>query len=85
MRWCAPQVGFIVLVMVLGVLSMLGGCGKKGPLYRASDEGRGTTTAGMQEVERRRMPKPGVEEVRWQRLVVSSGCELTAICNPHSK
>jgi len=69
MRWCVPQVGFIVLVMVLGVLSMLGGCGKKGPLYKARDEGRGTR----------------VEEVRSQRFVVSSGCELTAICNPPSK
>lgn len=35
MRWCWPQTGFIVLIMVLGVLSMLGGCGKKGPLYKA--------------------------------------------------
>lgn len=38
MRWCWPQTGFIVLIMVLGVLSMLGGCGKKGPLYKAGDK-----------------------------------------------
>ncbi|MDY6978865.1 MAG: lipoprotein [Pseudomonadota bacterium] len=33
MRFCWPQILFIVLVIVLGVGSMLSGCGKKGPLY----------------------------------------------------
>ena len=33
MRLCIPQLAFIALVIVLGVSSMLSGCGKKGPLY----------------------------------------------------
>jgi predicted small lipoprotein YifL len=33
MRLCIPQLAFIALVIVLGVSSMLAGCGKKGPLY----------------------------------------------------
>jgi predicted small lipoprotein YifL len=33
MRLCIPQLTFIALVIILGVGSMLAGCGKKGPLY----------------------------------------------------
>ena len=33
MRLCIPQLAFIALVILLGVGSMLAGCGKKGPLY----------------------------------------------------
>ena len=33
MRLCIPQLVFIALVIILGVSSMLTGCGKKGPLY----------------------------------------------------
>ncbi len=33
MRLCVPQLAFIVLVIILGISSMLAGCGKKGPLY----------------------------------------------------
>ena len=33
MRLCIPQLAFIALVIILGVSSMLTGCGKKGPLY----------------------------------------------------
>jgi len=33
MRLCIPQLALIALVIVLGVSSMLAGCGKKGPLY----------------------------------------------------
>jgi predicted small lipoprotein YifL len=33
MRFCIPQLAFIALVIILGVSSMLAGCGKKGPLY----------------------------------------------------
>jgi len=33
MRFCIPQLAFIALIIVLGVASMLSGCGKKGPLY----------------------------------------------------
>lgn len=33
MRICIPQFAFIALVIILGVSSMLTGCGKKGPLY----------------------------------------------------
>jgi len=33
MRLCAPQWLFIVVVILLGLSSMLSGCGKKGPLY----------------------------------------------------
>ena len=33
MRICIPQLAFIALVIILGVSSMLAGCGKKGPLY----------------------------------------------------
>lgn len=33
MRLCIPQLAFIALVIVLGIGSMLVGCGKKGPLY----------------------------------------------------
>ena len=32
MRHCIPQLALIALVIVLGVSSMLAGCGKKGPL-----------------------------------------------------
>ena len=30
---CWPQGLFIVVVLILGIASMLGGCGQKGPLY----------------------------------------------------
>jgi len=33
MRICWPQAIMILLVVVLGLGSMLSGCGKKGPLY----------------------------------------------------
>ena len=33
MRLCIPQLAFIALVILLGVGSMLAGCGKKAPLY----------------------------------------------------
>ena len=33
MRFCRPQLAFIALIIILGVSSMLAGCGKKGPLY----------------------------------------------------
>ncbi len=33
MRLCWPQIAFIALVVILGIGSMLSGCGKKGPLY----------------------------------------------------
>ena len=33
MRFCIPQLAFIALIVILGVSSMLAGCGKKGPLY----------------------------------------------------
>jgi predicted small lipoprotein YifL len=33
MRLCIQQLAFIALVIILGVSSMLTGCGKKGPLY----------------------------------------------------
>ncbi|MCW8900746.1 MAG: lipoprotein [Gammaproteobacteria bacterium] len=33
MRICWPQATMILLVIILGVSSMLSGCGKKGPLY----------------------------------------------------
>lgn len=33
MRLCWSQAALIVVVAVLGVLSMLGGCGAKGDLY----------------------------------------------------
>ena len=33
MRLCIPQLALIALVIILGVSSMLTGCGKKGPLY----------------------------------------------------
>ena len=33
MRLCAPQWLFLVVVILLGLSSMLSGCGKKGPLY----------------------------------------------------
>lgn len=33
MRLCWSQILFLLLVIVLGISSMLSGCGKKGPLY----------------------------------------------------
>ena len=33
MRLCASQWLMIVVVILLGISSMLSGCGKKGPLY----------------------------------------------------
>ena len=33
MRLCAPQWLLIAVVILLGLSSMLSGCGKKGPLY----------------------------------------------------
>ncbi len=33
MRFCWPQITFILLILVLGTAAMLSGCGKKGPLY----------------------------------------------------
>lgn len=33
MRICWPQATMILLVIILGISSMLSGCGKKGPLY----------------------------------------------------
>ena len=39
MRLCGPQIVFVIVVVVLGIGSMLSGCGKKGPLY-LPDENR---------------------------------------------
>lgn len=33
MKICWPQATMILLVVILGLGSMLSGCGKKGPLY----------------------------------------------------
>lgn len=33
MRICWPQATMILVVVILGISSMLSGCGKKGPLY----------------------------------------------------
>lgn len=41
MRFCWPQILFLLLVIVLGTGSMLSACGKKGPLY-LPDEPRQT-------------------------------------------
>lgn len=40
MRICWPQATMILLVVVLGVASMLSGCGKKGPLYIPNEAGK---------------------------------------------
>ena len=37
MRICWPQATMILVVVILGVSSMLSGCGKKGPLYIPKD------------------------------------------------
>ena len=37
MRICWPQATMILLVVILGISSMLSGCGKKGPLYIPKD------------------------------------------------
>jgi predicted small lipoprotein YifL len=42
MRLCIPQLAFIALVIVLGVGSMLAGCGKKGPLYLPDEKPHNT-------------------------------------------
>lgn len=33
MRFCWSQTLFLLVILVLGISSMLSGCGKKGPLY----------------------------------------------------
>lgn len=38
MRICWPQLTMILVVVILGVSSMLSGCGKKGPLYVPEDK-----------------------------------------------
>ena len=40
MRICWPQATMILLVAILGIGSMLSGCGKKGPLYIPSESGK---------------------------------------------
>lgn len=42
MRLCMPQLAFIALVIILGVSSMLTGCGKKGPLYLPDQQPQNT-------------------------------------------
>lgn len=37
MRICWPQAVMVLLVVILGVGSMLSGCGKKGPLFIPKD------------------------------------------------
>jgi predicted small lipoprotein YifL len=37
MRICWPQAAMILLVIILGISSILSGCGKKGPLYIPKD------------------------------------------------
>lgn len=34
---CIPQAVMILLVVILGISSMLSGCGQKGPLYLPQD------------------------------------------------
>lgn len=34
---CLPQVVMILVVVILGISSMLSGCGQKGPLYLPKD------------------------------------------------
>lgn len=59
MRVCGPQIMFILIVVMLGIGSMLSGCGKKGPLYlpersqvekALSDAPRKLAVAGLQGV-----------------------------------
>lgn len=33
MRLCWPKLTFAAVILILGISSMLSGCGKKGPLY----------------------------------------------------
>ena len=33
MRFCWSQLTFAAVILILGISSMLSGCGKKGPLY----------------------------------------------------
>ena len=40
MRICWPQATMILLVVILGIGSMLSGCGKKGPLYIPNETGK---------------------------------------------
>ena len=40
MRLCASQWLFIAVVVLLGLGSMLSGCGKKGPLYLPDEPAR---------------------------------------------
>ena len=42
MRICWSQILFLLLVIVLGISSMLSGCGKKGPLYLPDEKPRQT-------------------------------------------
>lgn len=35
--FCIPQAVMILLVVILGIGSMLSGCGQKGPLYLPKD------------------------------------------------
>lgn len=39
MRLCGPQIVFVIVVVMLGIGSMLSGCGKKGPLYLPGETG----------------------------------------------
>lgn len=38
MRFCWSQSLFLLLVIILGISSILSGCGKKGPLYLPEPE-----------------------------------------------
>ncbi|MDX1823889.1 MAG: lipoprotein [Thiohalomonadales bacterium] len=42
MRFCIPQFAFIALIIILGMSSMLAGCGKKGPLYLPDQDSKTT-------------------------------------------
>lgn len=37
MRICWPQLTMILVVIILGISSMLSGCGQKGPLFIPKD------------------------------------------------
>jgi len=37
MKICWPQATMILVVVILGISSMLSGCGKKGPLYMPNE------------------------------------------------
>lgn len=60
---CWPRYLLVLVVISLGMLSMIGACGRKGPLYLPEEPAKGPSAA-QSDVPQTTAPAPNPEPVR---------------------